>query len=87
MVRLANLEIKTIRQGAHQAIKIFDGTGLDGVLAGHHFLLNQHMMVHRIESMLMTLNSIAGGQSTIGFTNTGSAPQAMFLKHRHSMPK
>jgi hypothetical protein len=80
MVRLANLEIKTIHQTARHVEQIFGVTGQGGVMARHHFVLNKHMMGHRIEVMLLTLISVAEGQTTIGFTNTGLT-QVMFLKH------
>lgn len=55
IIKLPDFKMKTIRDAAAQAIAIWTFTGEAGARARHDYVLNNHMLVHRIGRILQTL--------------------------------
>lgn len=68
IVRLANLDLPSIREGATKAVETYDRMGEDGALARHRYALDNHMLVHRVGAMLQCLRSAASRADGIAIT-------------------
>lgn len=79
IIRLPNLDITTIRSAIIEAEKAFDSLGPEGVLKRHRFVLEKHMLVHRIQSMLQCLRAIATKKFSITFAGSEAIPFGLHL--------
>jgi hypothetical protein len=75
IIRLADLEVETIRAAARLAALRFDEGGFAGARARHEFALSGHMLVHRIVRALGVIRQIAVGELAI---DTGAPPNLPF---------
>jgi hypothetical protein len=83
IIRLPDLELPTIRSATARAIELFDEKGVEGVLERHKYILDNHMLVHRVNSMLQVIMLIAqknlsitfGGKEHLPFGLRIQAPQ------------
>jgi len=56
IVRISNdFSMPSLRRAWQQAIQNFDQAGMSGVMYRQHYILNNHMLRHRVYSMLKTL--------------------------------
>lgn len=67
VIRIADCEIATIREAAGQAERLFDSLGEKGVMRRHEYVLQNHLLRHRIGSILHALRFLAQGEATIEF--------------------
>lgn len=79
IIRLPNLDIPAIRQAAIQAEKTYDAMGIDGVRARHRYILDNHMMVHRVRDMLLNLKAVASRQLGVAFGGNAQIPFGLHL--------
>jgi len=62
IVRLSDVELPSIRAGIKQAMRVFDEGGVDGARARHQYALDNHMLVHRVASILERIREVAKGE-------------------------
>lgn len=62
IVRLQSYELHDVKAAVAQALEVFDAKGIDGVLARHHFVLENHMVINRVTEMLQTMYMHANNQ-------------------------
>ncbi|MDP1611953.1 MAG: hypothetical protein Q8M11_12945 [Sulfuritalea sp.] len=67
IVRLPSYEIEDVKAAVSQAFSIYDERGINGARARHQFVLNNHMTINRISSILLTLHLHATNQIRIEF--------------------
>jgi hypothetical protein len=79
IVRLAELDLTSIREGAAKAVEIYDRMGEAGALARHRFALANHMLVHRVGAMLRCLRSAAARPDGIAITEGESGQRTLRL--------
>ena len=61
ILRLPDLELATIRKFTEQAITMFDEGGYQASRARHEFILGNHMLFHRIETILEFIRAAVKG--------------------------
>ena len=81
VIRLPDVEVKTIRQSARQAVRAFDAAGERGALDRHRYVLENHMLVHRIAMILRTFKHIVEGKLVPTFAS-GTASMGLHLVAR-----
>jgi hypothetical protein len=69
VIRLPDMEVETIRQYARQAVRSFDAAGEHGARERHRYVLENHMLVHRIQMILRTLEQVVGGKLVPAFAS------------------
>lgn len=79
IVRLPDYEIATIARSTAQAIRIYDEGGEAGALARHTYALENHMLVHRLKSMLGNIRSVANGDIRPTFMADSKASAGLYL--------
>lgn len=79
ILRLRDLEMATIRQAAAEAQDIYAAQGMDGVLARHRYVLDNHMIVHRLRSMLLAVKAVADRQVALDFGGNAHLPYGLHL--------
>jgi hypothetical protein len=80
IIRLQSLQIGVIRQAAAQAVRVFDEMGPRGVEARHRYVLENHMMVHRIGTMLDSIKSVGTGKTSVVFDGNSTLRYGLHLK-------
>jgi hypothetical protein len=58
VICLPDVEVTTIRRFARQAVRSFDEAGERGAGERHHYALENHVLVHRIQLILRTLKQV-----------------------------
>lgn len=79
IVRLPDYEVSTIAKGLKQALRTYDNGGEAGALARHTYALENHMLVHRIQSMLENIRSVAKGEIRPTFIADGKTTAGLYL--------
>jgi hypothetical protein len=79
IIKLQRLEIGVIREAAAHAARIFDEMGIDGARARHRYVLDNHMMVHRMRTMLDCIKSVAARQVSVVFDGNSTTPYGLHL--------
>jgi hypothetical protein len=79
IIRLADCELPTIREGSTRAIRMFDEKGMEGVIARHRHALENHMLVHRTRAMLDLLRQIGSGRLHAVFAAHGNMTPGLYL--------
>ena len=74
IIKLPDVEVSTIREGAKRAERRFDELGMEGVRARHQFVLEKHMTVHRIGAMLEVLKGVATKKLSVVFGGNSNVP-------------
>lgn len=74
IVRLASYAIDDVRAAVRLALARFDEGGLDGAIARHRFVAENHMVVNRITSMLYALYLDATHPDSIRFRDGPLGP-------------
>jgi hypothetical protein len=59
ILRLPDLELATISRMTAEAIRLYDEQGELGALARHKYILEHHMLKHRVKSILEMIRSMA----------------------------
>ena len=57
VLKLNDYNLESVRKAHQQAITQFDAEGLDGIKRRHQFALNNHLLVHRVEGILLGLQN------------------------------
>ncbi len=65
VIKLPDLSIATIRRAACEAARRFDERGLEGVAARHAYVVQRHMLKHRVAQMLEAIRDMAAGRNRI----------------------
>jgi hypothetical protein len=79
IIRLADLEIETIRSAAAEAEKAFDSAGAEGVRKRHDHVMGNHMLAHRAKSMLACLKQIGLKRFGVVFGGNAEVPLGLHL--------
>jgi hypothetical protein len=79
VIKLQSLSIVTLRQATADAVRIFDEKGIEGVRARHRYVLDNHMMVHRLGTMLDGIKEIATRQTLVVFDGNTTMPYGLHL--------
>jgi len=61
IIRLPDLKMPTISEAAAEGVRIFDRAGEAGARTRCNYVLENHMLVHRVQSILATIRSVADG--------------------------
>jgi len=69
VVRINDFSISTIKKAHKNAIDSFDEAGEAGVQTRHKYVLENHMLVHRIGQMLQEIRSVSSGEAEFLFSN------------------
>ncbi|WP_448563011.1 hypothetical protein [Trichothermofontia sp.] len=80
IIRIPNLEISTIREAAARAIQVFDEQGIDGAIARYRYVLENHMLVNRVDLILKTLKGIADRQFAVRFDRDPQLGYGLWLQ-------
>jgi len=80
IIRLEGLQIGVIREAAARATRVFDEMGPKGVEARHRYVLENHMMVHRVRTMLDRIKSVATGEARVIFDGNSALRYGLHLK-------
>ena len=80
IIKLQSLQIGVIREAAARAARVFDEMGSGGVEARHRYVLDNHMMVNRIRTMLDRIKSVATGESSVIFDGNSTLRYGLHLK-------
>jgi hypothetical protein len=62
IVRLSDLELPSIRAGIKEATRVYDQGGVKGAHARHQYVLDNHMLVHRVAAILGRIRQVAKGE-------------------------
>jgi hypothetical protein len=79
IVRLPDYEITTIARCAEQALRLYDEGGEAAAVARHTYALENHMLVHRIKSMLENIRSVANGDIRPTFVADSKTSAGLYL--------
>lgn len=74
MVRIDDFEMPTIRAAIEQANANFDRLGEEGVKARSDFILEGHMLSHRMHAMLRALRMACAGRLAVRLTGSEHLP-------------
>ena len=74
VVRIDDFELSTVRAAVDQAVTTFDAMGAEGVRFRSEYVLNGHMMGHRLLSMLSAIRTAAEGHLTVRLTEGEGMP-------------
>jgi tetratricopeptide (TPR) repeat protein len=58
IILIQDNELESIKNTYKKAIKIFDSEGINGVKERHQFVLDNHLLIHRIKFILERLNNV-----------------------------
>jgi hypothetical protein len=79
IIKLQSLDIDVIRQMATHAVRIFDEMGTEGIRARHRYVLENHMMVHRVQTMLHVIKGVATRRLAVAFGGSPTIPYGLHL--------
>lgn len=74
IVRLASYALDDVKAAVTHALSVYDSGGLDGAIARHRFVLENHMVINRVTGMLHTLYLHANGQLGMEFRTAPWGP-------------
>lgn len=72
VIRVPDLELKTVQAATIKALDLFDEMGQDGAVARHIYALENHMLVNRFTAVLETIWRIGSGEIAIVFGEQNS---------------
>jgi hypothetical protein len=78
IISLTDLTVPSVRAAAIEAARRFDVEGLNGALRRHTFVLQNHMLVHRIGAILQSVRNLAVGTSKWSFVANGQIPTGLY---------
>lgn len=75
IVRIDSYELDELKAGAQLALQTFDDQGRDGMLARHHYALENHLLINRITGILYFFHQFVTGDVSLEFGegNSGCA--------------
>ena len=65
VVRIYDDSVEGIRDAYSKALRLFDIGGIEGARKRHQFVLDHHMLVHRLQQIIGHLEYLAGGLDNI----------------------
>lgn len=70
VVKIKDFSISTIKKAHEKAIRIFDEAGEAGAMTRHKYVVENHMLVHRIDQMLHSVDEVVTNKHDICFCNS-----------------
>lgn len=77
VVRVDDVETATVARAVEQAVAVFDAQGESGVAARSQFVLQAHMLHHRMTAMLQAVRAAGAPQRAVRLTAGEGHPLAM----------
>jgi hypothetical protein len=79
IVRLPNLTIPALRQGAGLAVSRFDQGGIAAARARHEWVMKSHMLVHRVDQALSVIRGLAEGALSVKACAPPNLPFGLYV--------
>jgi hypothetical protein len=78
IIRLPDLSISTVRRCAAEAIRRYDAGGISAAAERHRFVLDNHMLVNRVDAILETIRQIAAGTLKLSVGGNAQLPFGLY---------
>jgi hypothetical protein len=79
IIRLAEISVDAVRQAALLASRRFDEGGLSAARDRHMFVMERHMLVHRVEHALAVIRQLTAGGLALGVGSPANLPFGLYV--------
>jgi hypothetical protein len=86
VVRFDRYDIDAVREAHLRAVRLFDESGIEGVRRRHRFVVENHMLVHRLKAMEAALDDLVAGRLLCRFLASANGPCGWSLEEKDSEP-
>jgi hypothetical protein len=73
IIRIKSLDLSTIQLAAQKAFEIFDNRGISGMIKRFEFVLENHMLIKRVEIILKNIESLSSSLKNIKFKHASNS--------------